>query len=223
MRGGWTERPAPSSASNLEIKSRVGWCTVLTMARWLVLVALAGCAGDVSDGRPPLGQIAPDAMALPGTDSIARAQLWVDAKVPYCQAANHQHDNDSACAATCERPDVPDWDPYRSDCSGFVSWAWGLPAPGRTTAELAPFTTDLTHAIEGADLRAGDAVNNSDHVMLFEAWTQQGVEAKFLEETGCSSSTPYAVEVTESVSISGQTVTVQYHGTFTAIRYDQAP
>ena len=60
-----------------------------------------------------------------------RAQLWVDAKVPYCQAANHERDYDSACAMTCERPDNTNWDPYRSDCSGFVSWAWKLPAPGR--------------------------------------------------------------------------------------------
>lgn len=190
-----------------------------------VLLVLASCTGDVSGGGAGSGAMQPDAAPamMPGEGSIARGALWVAAKVPYCQSPNHQPDGDSACSATCTRPDNPDWDPYRSDCSGFVSWAWDLPAPGRTTAGFAPFQNDLTHEIAGDQLRPGDAVNNSEHVMLFEAWTKPGMEAKFMEETGCSSSTPYAVEVTESVTISGSSVTVQYHGTFTAIRYDSAP
>ena len=188
--------------------------------RVLVLLAVVGCS--VGSGGSHSGSNAPDA-AAPGAGAIARASEWVSAKVPYCQAANHEPDHDSACAATCDRPDNADWDPYRSDCSGFVSWAWALPPPGRTTAELAPFRTDLTHEIDGVELRAGDAVNNSDHVMLFVAWTKPGAEAAFMEETGCSSETPYAVEVTEAVTVDGSAVTVQYHGTFTAIRYDAAP
>lgn len=163
-----------------------------------------------------------DSAAPPGTGAIARAARWVAAKLPYCQAANHQHDIDPACPATCERPDHPDWDAYRSDCSGLVSWAWALPAPGRTTAGFAPFAIDLTHAIGGHDLRPGDAVNNAEHAMLFEAWTRTGGEATFLEERGCSAPTPYAVEITAAVEISGTTVTVE-HETYTAIRYDRAP
>ncbi len=194
------------------------------MARLAVLIAVAAaaCTGEIGGGSDGTG---PDAApsATPGEGAIARGALWVAAKVPYCQAANHQPDYDSACASTCTRPDNADWNPYRSDCSGFVSWAWDLPAPGRTTAGFAPFQTDLTHEIPGDQLRPGDAVNNSEHVMLFAEWTKPGSEAKFMEETGCSSSTPYAVEVTAAVTISGSSVTVQYHGTYTAIRYDQAP
>jgi len=88
------------------------------------------------------------------------------------------------------------WDPYRSDCSGFVSWAWDLPAPGRTTGDFAPFTTDLTHTILGTDLRPGDAVNNSNHMMLFKEWVTKPTKATFMDEPGCSSATPYAHEFT---------------------------
>lgn len=160
---------------------------------------------------------------MPGEKSVERGALWVAAKVPYCQAANHAPDYDSACSSTCTRPDVPDWDPYRSDCSGFVSWAWDLPAPGRVTSTFAPFKTDITHTIPAKDLRAGDAVNNNEHIMLFVEWTMPGDEAKFMEEPGCSSSQPYAREFTAPVTTSGDSITVMYHGTFTAIRYDQAP
>ena len=190
---------------------------------------LAACSGAIDgggggSGSPGSGSDGADAApAVHGEGSVARGALWVAAKVPYCQAANHQRDYDTACSTTCTRPDVADWDPYRSDCSGFVSWSWGLPAPGRTTAGFAPFQTDLTHTISADQLRAGDAVNNSEHVMLFVEWTKPGIEAKFMEEPGCSSSTPYAVEVTSSVTLSGDSIDVQYHGTFTAIRYDDAP
>ena len=183
----------------------------------LVLAALAACTGEIT------GESSTTDAAVAGAGAIARGALWVDAMVPYCQAPNHQPDGDTSCASVCNRPDVPAWDPYRSDCSGFVSWSWALPPPGRTTAGFAPFQTDLTHSIQASDLRAGDAVNNSDHMMLFVAWTQPGSEAKFMEETGCSSSKPYAIEVTEPVTLSGESITVMYHGTFTAIRYDQAP
>jgi len=186
-----------------------------------VLAITAGCTGDI-DGHGDLS--APDAVAaVPGQHSVERGALWVAAKVPYCQAPNHQRDYDAACSSTCTRPDVPDWDPYRSDCSGFVSWAWDLPAPGRVTSTFAPFKTDITHTIEAKDLRAGDAVNNDEHIMLFVEWTMPGAEAKFMEEPGCSASEPYAREVTAPVTISGETIVVTHHGTFTAIRYDQAP
>jgi hypothetical protein len=66
-------------------------------------------------------------------------------------------------------------------------------------------------------------VNNADHMLLFEAWTDPGHEAKFMEETGCSSSKPYAIEITEPVMIMGSAITVMYRGTYTAIRYDDAP
>src|SRR3569623_237915 len=196
------------------------------MQRLLVLALAAGCTGSVGGTGDPMGD--DDSMTSPDAGPsvptpIARAQLWVDAKVPYCQAANHERDYDSACAMTCERPDNADWDPYRSDCSGFVSWAWELPAPGRVTSTLAPFEMDITNVIDAMDLLPGDAVNNDEHIMLFKEWTTPGVEATFMEEPGCSSSEPYARAFTAKVSIDATSITVSGHGTFTAIRYPDAP
>ena len=195
------------------------------MKRALLLVLAAGCTGSVdgtAGGGPGPDMTGPDAGPTV-IETIARAQLWVDAQVPYCQAANHQPDYDSACASTCTRPDVPDWDPYRSDCSGFVSWAWKLPAPGRVTSTFAPFKMDITSVIDAKDLAPGDAVNNSEHIMLFKAWVTPGMTATFMEEPGCSSTEPYAREFTADVTIDTTSITVLHHGTFTAIRYPDAP
>ena len=195
------------------------------MVARLSLVALlcAACTGSV-DGTGDPEPAGPDAgmMMTPLGDpsAVARAQEWVDAKLPYCQAPNHKADADAACSSTCTRPDNAAWDPYRSDCSGLVSWAWGLPAPGHTTATLAPFDTSVSHAIDAIDLLPGDAINNDHHTMLFAEWIMPNVQARFLEEPGCSSSQPYAREYIANVTLMGQTVVVQYRGTYTAIRHD---
>jgi hypothetical protein len=100
-------------------------------------------------------------------------------------------------------------------------WAWGLSAPGRTPLGFAPFRTDITHAIAASALQEGDAVNNREHVMLFEHWVVKDREAVFIEEPGCSSATPYAHEVTTRVTINGTSIHVVENGmTFTAIRYN---
>jgi len=197
------------------------------MTRWFVVAAmLAACAGPIDPGEqvdagaePPVDA----AVATPGEMSIARAEEWVAVQVHYCQAPNHTRDADAACSSTCTRYDNPAWDLYRSDCSGFVSWAWDLAAPGRITSQFAPFKSDLTHTIIATDLRPGDAVNNMDHMMLFKEWITQPTKAAFIEEPGCSSATPYAHEFTATVMTAGMMVAIVGHGTFTAIRYDEAP
>jgi hypothetical protein len=195
------------------------------MKRLVALALVAGCTGSVDGTEGPMatgGDPQPDA-GPSVVMSVARAQLWVDAQVPYCQAPNHEHDYDTACSSTCTRPDMPDWDPYRSDCSGFVSWAWALPAPGRTTSTFAPFKMDITNVIQAADLQPGDAINNSTHMMLFKEWVVQGQTATFMEEPGCSSSEPYARQFTADVTLDATSITVLHRGTFTAIRYPDAP
>ena len=47
--------------------------------------------------------------------------------------------------------------PGSSDCSGFVSWSWGLAAPGETTRTLAPYETTVSTLITVDDLAVGDA------------------------------------------------------------------
>jgi hypothetical protein len=205
---------------------------VPTVKRALVLLLVAACSGDIAGGHDEPPDAAGEPVDAPqgsgsgsamGSVSVQRAEQWVAAKLQYCQAPNHERDYDAACASTCERKDNAAWDPYRSDCSGLVSWAWKLPAPGRVTTQFAPFKTDITHAIQATNLEPGDAVNNVDHIMLFKKWVTHPTRAVFIEEPGCSSSTPYAHEVTENVTISGTTINVPGHAPFTAIRYPQAP
>lgn len=190
------------------------------------LLAVAGFAGtgcavaqqDPSSDAEDTSTTTDD--ALSGDDAVSRAEEWVHAKLHYCQAPNHHRDWDQACSSFCNRQDNAAWDPYRSDCSGLVSWAWKLPAPGRVTTEFAPFQDDITKTIDAIDLRPGDAVNNTDHVMLFKEWKVKGKEAVFIEEPGCSVAIPYAHEFTSSVSISGSSIHVTYNGmSFHAIRY----
>jgi len=104
-----------------------------------------------------------------------------------------------------------------------VSWAWGLPPPGRVTQQFAPGETDITHTINGVDLQAGDALNlYTEHIVLFVSWADPGRVANLMEEPGCSSSIPYAHAFTSDVTISGSTVYVSYLGmTMQAIRYSR--
>ena len=84
---------------------------------------------------------------------LRRAQTWIDAGgVPYSMSAYHEG--------------------WRTDCSGYVSMAWGLSQPGATTVTLAS-----THAvpIDRSQLQPGDILLDADpgsagHVMLFDHW-----------------------------------------------------
>ncbi|WP_371480342.1 peptidoglycan-binding protein [Kitasatospora sp. NBC_00315] len=86
---------------------------------------------------------------------IARAQGWVDQKVPYSMSTY--------------------WtDGYRQDCSGYVSMAWGLDS-SQTTWTL----PDLADRITKDELQPGDVLiyNNAanpqagSHVTIFGGWT----------------------------------------------------
>jgi hypothetical protein len=191
---------------------------VLVGSSALLAVACSSTPENPQAGEP----VASSSSDITTTDVLSRAEQWVSAKLLYCQSPNHAHDYDTSCSSTCTRQDNAQWDPYRSDCSGFVSWSWGLPAPGRVTGQFAPADNTVSHAINGIDLEPGDALNYpADHIILFVKWITKGSEAEFYEEPGCSSSIPYAHSFTSSVTISGSTVHVAYEGmTFTAIRYN---
>ena len=155
--------------------------------------------------------------------TVDRAEEWVAAKLKYCQAPNGGHDYDTACSSTCSREKNTEWDPYRSDCSGLISWAWELPAPGRVTGQFAPFNTDVSTTIKCADMQPGDAANlkAGGHIVLLKNWITPGKKAVFIEEPGCGVSQPYAHEFTSNVTCSGSDVAIAYEGeTFVAIRYD---
>jgi hypothetical protein len=189
------------------------------MRRSLRPLSLAGFVGlsttlaSCATAPPSREDVASVSAAITRDTILANAQQGVTAKLLYCQAPNH--------AADGVREDNPVWDPYRSDCSGFVSWSWGLPAPGRDTSEFAPADTTVSFAIDGADLQPGDALNiPGDHIILFTGWATVGSVANFYEEPGCSATPPYAHAFTSDVTITGSSVDVSYEGkTFTAIRF----
>lgn len=162
-------------------------------------------AGSESDPSEPEatdgdegGAAAPAASASPApqapktsndfaTQSLARGRSWVGVGMPYCGGPNGG--KDVICGGTCSRTGAAaraEWDKYRSDCSGFVSFAWGLPAPGHTCSTLAPYTNDVSVVIAVADLAAGDALNSGSHVMLFGGWVDAAKgTATILQESRC--------------------------------------
>jgi len=200
----------------------------------LLFLALAACAsnGSPSEGRHEsdpsssgevTGTAAQALTVVTRSDAVAQAELWAAAKLLYCQSPNGARDYDTACSTTCNRTSNAEWDPYRSDCSGLISWSWGLAAPGLVTSEFAPFGTTVSKSIACTDLKPGDAANRNSvgHIVLFKGWIAPGTKAVFVEEPGCSSSEPYAHDFTSDVTCSGNNIDIAYEGdTFTAIRFD---
>src|SRR5262245_27255826 len=85
-------------------------------------LAGAGCSSSPGqDGEDVSTSTSREAVTT--AEIMARAQQWVDDRVPYCGGVNHGHD--WICGGTCSRPAAP-WDHYRTDCSGFVSWCWQI-------------------------------------------------------------------------------------------------
>ncbi|MFC6065049.1 hypothetical protein [Streptomyces ochraceiscleroticus] len=103
----------------------------------------------------------PPAPAPGGTrgEALQRAATWLTAnngaQVPYSQAKNWK-------------------DGYRQDCSGYVSMALNLGAPGTNTVGLT--SSRITRPITVNDLKPGDLLidaagdNNTRHVVMFEKW-----------------------------------------------------
>lgn len=92
--------------------------------------------------------------ALSGPEAIERAQSWVDAGVGYQAGGTYSNQ----------------YGTYRTDCSGFVSMALGLPT-SYTTGTL----ESVSYAIAKDGLEPGDIINNpaegaSGHVVLFAGW-----------------------------------------------------
>jgi hypothetical protein len=181
----------------------------------------SGADGDGDD--PPEGK--PEAIpanATFGERAVARARQWIAAEMPYCGGPNGG--KDVICGGTCARTGEakhPDWDKYRSDCSGFVSWSWELPAPGQTTRTLAPYETDVSAVINVADLQPGDALNGKGHVMLWGGWVDEKAgKALILQESKCGQ---IAQEKTSTFTkIDATTLKISDGRLFRAIRYKNA-
>ncbi len=119
-------------------------------------------------------------------DAIDRAREWVRVGMPYCGGTNGG--SDAICGGTCRRTGASNnsaWNAYRSDCSGLVSYAWALRAPGLTTAGFAPNGSG-GQLVNFTDLRPGDAVNARGHIILFVRWEDKAAgKARVIEEYSC--------------------------------------
>ncbi|MCJ1677157.1 peptidoglycan-binding protein [Streptomyces sp. APSN-46.1] len=108
--------------------------------------------------RPSGAHGAPAAVKrIDRTTIINRAQLWLDAEVPYSMSDY--------------------WtDGYRQDCSGYVSMVWNL-GTNEWTGSLDKFATQITKA----ELLPGDMLlfhnpkdpTNGSHVLIFGGWVDE--------------------------------------------------
>jgi hypothetical protein len=150
------------------------------------------CKDSVASG-------APAAVGSTRADMVARAQSWAAIDMPYCGGV--PGGPDALCGGTCPERlaapfNRPEWNRYRSDCSGFVSFVWQLDyEDGHRTWGFAPFDDEgasFSHLVDAHDLQPGDALNStptdhgSQHIMMFLGWVDQNAGiAHTVEEAFC--------------------------------------
>ena len=127
-----------------------------------------------------------------GATAVARAKVWTDKHLSYSMSRTYGG--------------------YRTDCSGLVSMAWGLPKPGAVTNTM----PRLGHYISKSSLKRGDAVLNSSagasgHVVLFDKWANDAHTRYWVyEESGSGGAQHHVIPYPY---YSG-------HGTFKPFRYN---
>jgi hypothetical protein len=137
---------------------------------------------------------ADDTMDRP--QALTRARSWLSVGIPYSQSR-------------CYRNGYGD---YRTDCSGFVSMAWGVGGSGSLhwTGNFA----DITSVIARSALQPGDALlrytgnPHENHVALFVRWADP-------EHTR-----PIVMEQTGSKDTVQDTWTQTHAALYTPVRYD---
>jgi hypothetical protein len=145
------------------------------MRNWLIglVIAIGLCLppADVSAQGSVPPEAEPSPSSLMGDEIVARAKEWIDAKVPYSQAAYYNG--------------------YRTDCSGFVSFAWQIHTPdGRThSPDGVTLANQFGSLIEFERLAPGDILDNMQygdggHVVIFVRWIEKGVSFEAYEENG---------------------------------------
>jgi hypothetical protein len=88
------------------------------------------------------------------------------------QAIYGAADFDVACAHRCSRVFNAAWNPWRSDCSGLVSYAYSnlVAAPGDATGGFPPYSHAHGRVIHASELAHGDVLNSKprEHIFLFD-------------------------------------------------------
>ncbi|WP_189259161.1 hypothetical protein [Lentzea flava] len=148
-------------------------------------VAVAAAEGGVSCGTYAANS------KITRSEILARSRTWISARVPYSQ---------SDCFGN-------KYGAYRTDCSGYVSMAWGLRI-SYTTHIL----EQVAHRIDWEDLRPGDALNDREnHVALFVGWADAAKTRPIVrEQAGPDGSRP--VQRVWSASTARQYVPLRYNG-----------
>ena len=70
--------------SNIAAKAKLGLVSLALVG--LGALGLGGCSSAPDDSEGATGE---DAAELTRADAVSRAEEWVDAKLKYCQSANH--------------------------------------------------------------------------------------------------------------------------------------
>ena len=104
-------------------------------------------------------------MPIRRDEIIDRAESWLRPSVPYGITKFHQNE----------------FGIYRTDCSGYVSMAWGLPGvPQNSRGGLdTPGLAAVSVTIERDELRAGDVLLRTGgsrlirHVAVFHEWADE--------------------------------------------------
>ncbi|RYZ66225.1 MAG: hypothetical protein EOP08_05350, partial [Proteobacteria bacterium] len=187
---------------------------LLGRAAALGLVSLLGlmAPGCVVEDTMPVTlpeEIADRADPIAAADVLARARSWVQVAMPYCGGTNGG--KDYICGGTCVRTGAaksPEWDPYRSDCSGLVSYSWGLKAPGLDTGSMGTIAKQSSGAFKRIAIDAlqpGDALVTvtKGHTFLFAGWVTKGKRLRLIEEYDCGK---IAREVERDITVSGDTL-----------------
>ena len=160
-------------------------------AAWAAVVSLILLGGLLVAGTSP-------AQAITAENIITRAQSWAAAQVPYSQSNYYTNQ----------------YGTYRTDCSGFVSMAWGL-GQSLTTVTL----PSVSHVISKEELQPGDVLLNSapggnGHVIIFAGWSN----AAHTAYNGYESSPAYnGAHYTTNVTYAYWGTK---YGTFTPYRYN---
>ncbi|MBI5534802.1 MAG: thrombospondin type 3 repeat-containing protein [Deltaproteobacteria bacterium] len=129
----------------------------------MTVACLEGCTVAVPDGED-VDQVSSELVASCTKAHILanvpderrcifeRAFEWVDDHVMYSQTPQSKYGG------------------YRTDCSGYVSYSWGLPPPGILANDFHNTSEPYSKKIDWADLQPGDAIARPGHVLLFAGW-----------------------------------------------------
>ena len=164
--------------------------------------------GPRNDPQGTVTQAQAKAIASASTASISpneiesRAAYWVSLHVPYSQSA--YIDANSAPIG-----------PYRTDCSGFISMAWGLSSSLST--QTLPNVSQRLPSYSG--LQLGDILDynstidpvNGSHVVMFVSWANpQHTEYTEMEEAGGIGAVERTIQFPYDSSMDGSGTWVPY-------------